>query len=357
MKHYLLPQTGVFYKANLHCHSTMSDGKLTPQQLRDAYREQGYSVLSITDHEYLLDHSDLNLPDFLMLTGYELYVKSSNGNRAENRFMPMVHMNLIAREPHNVSMVCADPAYMLYACKYTDVTQLPRVGELVHRHYNPYWINRITRAAQENGFMVFYNHPSWNLEDPSTYLQYENLTGVEIYNNNNANTGFPRDDTAAYDHFLRAGRCLIATANDDNHNLRPLDDPTNDSFGGWNMIKAEKLDYASIVSALEAGHCYASCGPEIKELYAEDNRVHIVCSDAREVCLVTVGRSSVKGRLPRICARKGEVLNEVSFEILPEDEYFRLEVQDHQGYKAYTNAYSVQEVLNLAGTEGQHEEK
>ena len=25
------------YKANLHCHSTVSDGKLTPAELKDAY--------------------------------------------------------------------------------------------------------------------------------------------------------------------------------------------------------------------------------------------------------------------------------------------------------------------------------
>ena len=39
------------YKANLHCHSNLSDGRLTPEELVRAYREQGYSILAITDHE------------------------------------------------------------------------------------------------------------------------------------------------------------------------------------------------------------------------------------------------------------------------------------------------------------------
>ena len=340
----LLPEAGHFYKANLHCHSTMSDGKLTPEQLRDAYRAQGYSVLCITDHEYLLDRSDLNLPDFLMLTGYELYIKSSK-DREEAFHCPMVHLNLIAREAGNVRLICADPEYMRYACKYTDVTQLPRVGELCHRHYSPSWINRVTREAQENGFMVFYNHPSWNLESSAAYLQYENLTGIEIYNNNNANTGFPRDDAAVYDQFLHAGRRVVATANDDNHNKRALDDPLSDSFGGFNMIKAERLDYASIVAAIEAGAFYASQGPEIKRLYMQDNQVHIECADAREICLITVGRSAGRGRVPRICAPKGQSITEASFEIRPDDEYFRLEVIDHAGYKAFTNAYFTRDIL------------
>ena len=33
------------FKANLHCHSTISDGKLTPEELKEAYKAQGYSVL------------------------------------------------------------------------------------------------------------------------------------------------------------------------------------------------------------------------------------------------------------------------------------------------------------------------
>ena len=63
------------YKANLHCHSTLSDGKLTPEQLKNAYKDKGYSVLAITDHEYPYDHSDMNEKDFLMLTGYEAYIR------------------------------------------------------------------------------------------------------------------------------------------------------------------------------------------------------------------------------------------------------------------------------------------
>ena len=31
MKKYLLQENGNFYKANLHCHSTYSDGALKPQ--------------------------------------------------------------------------------------------------------------------------------------------------------------------------------------------------------------------------------------------------------------------------------------------------------------------------------------
>ena len=42
-----------YYKANLHCHSTNSDGKATPEQLKEEYMKQGYSVIAYTDHEHM----------------------------------------------------------------------------------------------------------------------------------------------------------------------------------------------------------------------------------------------------------------------------------------------------------------
>ena len=32
---YLLPKEGNFYKANLHCHTTCSDGELTPLEMKN----------------------------------------------------------------------------------------------------------------------------------------------------------------------------------------------------------------------------------------------------------------------------------------------------------------------------------
>lgn len=54
MKKYLLPEGGSFYKANLHCHSTLSDGALSPAELKEAYKAKGYSVIAYTDHNILI---------------------------------------------------------------------------------------------------------------------------------------------------------------------------------------------------------------------------------------------------------------------------------------------------------------
>ena len=54
MRKYLLPKDGIFYKANLHCHSTHSDGKLTVEQLKEVYKKEGYSVVAFSDHNVLI---------------------------------------------------------------------------------------------------------------------------------------------------------------------------------------------------------------------------------------------------------------------------------------------------------------
>ena len=74
MRKYLLPENGTFYKANLHSHSTVSDGTLTPAEMKKAYMERGYSILAYTDHEILADHSELSDEHFLAITGYELSI-------------------------------------------------------------------------------------------------------------------------------------------------------------------------------------------------------------------------------------------------------------------------------------------
>ncbi|NIR03497.1 MAG: phosphotransferase, partial [Gemmatimonadales bacterium] len=42
--------SGSWYRANLHAHTTLSDGDLSPEEAAEFYRRAGYQVLAITDH-------------------------------------------------------------------------------------------------------------------------------------------------------------------------------------------------------------------------------------------------------------------------------------------------------------------
>ena len=67
MRKYLLPENGKFYKANLHCHTTVSDGRLAPEQVKEAYMAEGYSVIAYTDHDVMIPHPELCDENFLAL--------------------------------------------------------------------------------------------------------------------------------------------------------------------------------------------------------------------------------------------------------------------------------------------------
>ncbi|MBO5897602.1 MAG: hypothetical protein J6R04_01195 [Clostridia bacterium] len=48
MKQYLLPEKGIFYKANMHTHTTISDGQLTPEEIKEIYKARGYFADELT---------------------------------------------------------------------------------------------------------------------------------------------------------------------------------------------------------------------------------------------------------------------------------------------------------------------
>ena len=105
MKKYFIKPDRKQYKANLHSHTHLSDGKLTPEELKKAYKENGYSVLAITDHERPMPHSYLDDEDFLTITGYEAYVRPSE-QCVYDLYAPEIHMNLFAKKPDNDAYIC-----------------------------------------------------------------------------------------------------------------------------------------------------------------------------------------------------------------------------------------------------------
>ena len=61
----LLPQRGQFYKANLHCHTVLSDGTWTKEPVKAEYQKKGYSIVAFTDHRHYGWHPELQDDSFL----------------------------------------------------------------------------------------------------------------------------------------------------------------------------------------------------------------------------------------------------------------------------------------------------
>lgn len=320
------------YRANLHSHSNLSDGKLTPEQMVRAYRDKGYSILAITDHEAPYDHTGLSTPDFLMLTGYEAYIRPS----AECRFDPFgpeIHMNLLARDPHNTSIVGFDPNF----CKYMPLDlaeQRPHAGALGPRRYTREYIQSFIDAARAAGYLVTYNHPCWSMEDEADILSYDGCFSLEVFNTGSMKISGYECNMALYDKFLRRGKFLYCHGADDNHNAKPFGDLLCDSFGAWTMVLADELSYPAVIRALEQGRFYATTGPTITELRFDGLHVRLGCTPAQRVILhgsPKLARSFYHA--------DGAPVTLAEFDLPPQAEYFYFSVLAADGTAAHTRAF------------------
>ena len=103
MKKYLLPENGSFYKANLHCHSIYSDGKHYPEQIKEMYKERGYSIVAFTDHNMFIPHPELTDENFLSLHGIEMDIYSSDLYKIPFSRVRTCHLCCIALDPETVN--------------------------------------------------------------------------------------------------------------------------------------------------------------------------------------------------------------------------------------------------------------
>lgn len=320
------------YKANLHCHSTLSDGKLTPEQLKTAYREHGYSILAITDHEYPHSHTHLSQDDFMMLTGYEIYIRLTP---KIDPFAPEVHLNLFAKEPENLKFICYNREYCKYVPK-DEFEKLVRVGSERPRQYTPEYIQEVIDTAIENGYMVAYNHPCWSLEEYDYIMSYKNCFSMEMCNYGSFVKNRYEHNEWLYDTMLRHGMRIFCHGSDDNHNTVPLDHYLSDSFGAFTMIYPENFEYGSVIKALEKGEFYSSMGPTIEYLAIDpkNKKAHIEASGGVQIIM-----NDGSKRQGCIANADGSLVCGGSFNIPDEAKYLRFTVIDEKGRTADTRGY------------------
>ena len=315
MKHHLLPPDGAFYKANLHCHSTVSpDGKFSPEEIKQAYKAQGYAAVAFTDHEIFRAHPELCDDTFIALNGVEVGVFE----RPRDPHAKHCHLGFVALTPGP-----RDTFWCEQDQPQTD--RIPRV-------YNTETVNALIERGKELGFFVTYNHPGWSLESYNDYMAYHGMDAMEIFNTIGINHGHLDHAPHVYDDMLRGGKRLYCIGADDNHG-------TKERFGAFTMIKAPELSYTALTEALCKGHFYASQGPQILELWVEDGCTHVKTSPARRIFFTTCGR-----RQGTIANADATPVCEGGFALQPDDGFFRVTVLDENGRYAHSNAYFIDEL-------------
>ena len=343
MKHHLIPENGHFYKANLHTHTICSDGCKTPEEIKEIYKTHGYSVIAYTDHDVMIDHSDLNDEDFLTITSHEV---ETNGPPMFGDFgeSPCYHLNFYSPIPNQTDYACPNPDYAWGNARAIAATQPYYKGDY-KRVYSVEGQNDMIAKARAKGYLVCYNHPNWSKQSYPDYIGLEGISALEVYNTGCAVGGWSLDESDhVLDDLLMQGKRVYPVAADDNHG-------EHDMCGGWVRFKAESLTYDNIFNAYAKGDFYASWGPDIDALYIEDGILKMDFPADSHVC-----RVAVHSACRWATARYGEDMIHVEVDLadffgemkrlrFPDDRgYFRVVVFDDKGRRAVTRGYFLDEL-------------
>jgi len=297
--------SGKFFRGNLHTHSTLSDGKLSPKQVIDRYKATGYDFLVLSDHFVdvfdwpVTDTREFRTESFTTILGAELHAPKTN-----------------AGELWHILATGLPLDFRPAGAKETGP--------------------EIARRAVEAGAFVSIAHPEWSQLDLDDGLRIDCAHAVEIYNHGCAVECARGGGWYLLDQLCNLGHQLNAIATDDAH----FTYGDQDAFGGWINVKSENLDPESLLSALKAGHFYSSQGPQFNNVELNDTKLIIDCSEVDSIIVVN-GTS-------RTTARFGNAITEASLDLADLEKgwlleklspWFRVVITDNQGKCAWTNPY------------------
>ena len=280
---------GRWFKANLHCHTTNSDGKATPEERIRQYADAGYHILALTDHWTTNELAALDNRGMLLVDGIEVH--PPRGDK---------HMH------HFVALGAPHP----YTTERDDIVPAQeRIDDL-----------------RAQGAEIVYAHPRWTGQNVHDMLELDGWRAFEIYNSTCRRVGRPESD-AIWDDLCEKGIYVGGLATDDTHH-------DTDALCAWTMFKMPELTFEDFMNALRSGAYYATCGPEIRRFeIAGEGKVVVECSPAAEVRLF----ATAPGGKSFYADREGAPIERIEYPLHPGWRYVRLEVVDKEGRKAWAN--------------------
>lgn len=284
---------GKFWRGNLHGHSTNSDGKLTPEEVCTAYRNQGYDFIAITDHfrsNYnfpITDTAPFRQADFTTLIGAEVHAPRTTRG---------VEWHILA-------------VGLPYDFEPTSDTETG--------------IQLAARCAAAGAFVAV-AHPHWYNLELEDALSLEVAHAVEVYNHTCGVRAARGYGDAMWDAMLSAGRKVTGIAVDDSHFK------VHDAFGGWVMVKAEENKPELLLQALKQGNFYATQGPLIEDLSFDDGEIVVRCTPATHVFAV--------GKIANATDVHGTSMTRAHIDVEKfKTSWCRVVVRDAMGRQAWTN--------------------
>lgn len=249
---------GKFYRGNLHTHSSLSDGKLAPEEVCKRYRERGYDFICLSDH---------------FMPHYNYPIADTRAYRT-NSFT-----TILGAECHAPATEHGEKWHVLAVGLPID---FPPNGE---GETGP----QIARRCLDAGAFVAIPHPEWYALTMADAASIPGAHAVEVYNHTSQVLNARGGGSYFLDDLLNSGRRINALACDDAHFVAG-EDQNRDAFGGWVMVKAEANDPEALVAALKLGHYYSSQGPKFEDIRMENGLLVIETSPVFQISIV--GRAS-----------------------------------------------------------------
>jgi hypothetical protein len=288
---------GKWFRGNIHAHTTVSDGTVTPEKQAEDYRAQGYDFLALTDHNVMPTHAALTRDDFLMMPGWE-------------RDIPYGTTKCI----HLVGLFPQGTPDDTFVRRERGNPETMSMQDLVDE-------------MKGEGQFVVLAHPVWSRMEPEEIRALKGIDAIEVFNTGTERLCHAGRAEIHWDMLLREGKRVMCIACDDTHGKTAK----SDRFGGWIMLNAKELTKAAVLEALRAGNYYASMGPELREVYVQDGMVHVECSPCSEIHVISYP--------PRGKAHyaEGELLQTLDYPLKGGERYVRVECVDEKGNTAWSN--------------------
>jgi hypothetical protein len=321
-----------WWKGNLHTHSLWSDGDDFPEMIADWYKAKGYHFLALSDHNVIADHErwisvtkskgrEAALEKYVARFGKPWVETRGDSAEREVRLKMLTEFSPKLDEPGRFLMVKSEEITdrFLTAPIHINATNVQSV-------IKPQGGQNIVDVMQRNLAEVFaqrtrtgvpmfahINHPNFGWALTAEELnEVEQEQFFEVYNghptvhNEGDTTGTSGAVRASTERIwdivlakrITAGkRLLYGMATDDSHNYHasPTPEKQSRSGRGWVMVRSEKLDAASLVTAMEAGDFYASSGVTLRD----------VRHDSRGIAIAIEPQVGVTFRTEFIGTRKG----------------------------------------------------
>ena len=278
-----------WYKIGLHIHTTISDGKKTPEECAKIYKDAGFDAIAITDHWKF--HGEDNICGLKIISGCEYNLGASN--TINGGVMHIVGVGM--KTDPNIVRETASP-------------------------------QSVIDAINNNNGLSILAHPHWSLNTVNDVKDLKGFGATEIYNSvSDANQSSRPYSGYFIDALANYGIVYKLLATDDVHYYDGSDETKS-----FIMVKAKSLETEDILSAIENEDYYSSQGPE---LYIEkfDDKLVVDCSKCSKIMFLS-NASWARDKITR-----GTDLTHAEYPFKEFEKWVRVEVVDEDGNYAWSN--------------------